>query len=148
MCEMRRLTEYQELVEGIYTQISYQFQTDRESNAAEIAHHLVKTEASCVSKRSVRSPELVFDNITGVSKQYFSCVFLTFDDVGYHSRQVIQQFPFASAKRRLIGNLEEISDDFASLPIKAAIRETNLLQARKNFRDLLCENESGKMNQN
>src|SRR5688572_7430476 len=147
MRQMRCLTEYQELVEGIYTQIGYQFQSDREPNTAEIAHHLVEREASRVTQSSVRSPELVFDNITRVSKQYFSCFFLAFDDVGYHSRQVIQQLAFASAKRGLVRDLEEISDNFASLSIKAAIGQTDLLKSGKNLCDLFRKNESRKMDQ-
>src|SRR5689334_19458966 len=42
VCEVRRLAEYQELVEGVYTEPTDQFQPHGETNAAEVIHCLVE----------------------------------------------------------------------------------------------------------
>src|SRR5688500_13119862 len=148
MREVRLVSEYQVLVEGIYTQIGYQLQTNRQTNAAQIAHHLVESEAPRVSKRSIRPPKLVFDNISGVPKQYFSCFLLALDHVGYHSRQVIQQFGLCPSKRRLVGDLEEVSDDLAPFPIESAVSQAYLLKTGKYFCDLFRQNQAGEVNEN
>src|SRR3984957_5274044 len=46
MGQMRQLTEYQELVEGIYTQAWDQFQADAQTHPAQKIHRLVKREAA------------------------------------------------------------------------------------------------------
>src|SRR4051812_25423385 len=112
---MRGLRKYQELVEGIYTQTSDQFQPDGQAHAAQVVHGLVKRQAARVPQGAVRTPQLVFDNIARVAKQDTARLCLTFDDMAYHAQQLIEQFLFRSAQSRLVGNLEEITHHLAPL---------------------------------
>src|ERR1035437_2704930 len=68
--EVRRLTEYQELVEGIYTEAGQQLQPDGEPNPTQQIHRLVRGQSSSVPQLAVRPPKLVLDNITGVAQQH------------------------------------------------------------------------------
>src|SRR5690606_7889074 len=68
--QMRELAEYQELVEGIYTQATDEFQTHREPEPTQIVHSLVERQAAREPQRPVRPPELVLDNIPGVPQQH------------------------------------------------------------------------------
>src|ERR1039458_9722052 len=68
--EVRRLTEYQELVESVYTEPRQQLQPHGQPNSAEQVHRLVGGEAAGVPQRSVRTPKLVLNNITSVAQQH------------------------------------------------------------------------------
>src|ERR1035437_7998075 len=70
--EVRRLTEYQELVECVYTEARQQLQPDGQPNAAQKIHRFVGREAASVPQRSIGAPKLVLNNITGVAQQYMT----------------------------------------------------------------------------
>src|SRR2546423_10716548 len=79
MSEVRQLTKNQELVESIYTETAYQFQTDSQSHAAHVVHRFIEAQAACISQRAIGTPELVFNNITRIAQQDSSRFFFALD---------------------------------------------------------------------
>lgn len=90
MAEVRQLTKYQELVESIYTETAYQFQTDSQSHAAQIIHRFFEAQAACISQRAKGTPELVFHNITRIAQQNPSRFFFALDYMSYDAHEVIK----------------------------------------------------------
>src|SRR5438105_15784683 len=88
--EVRQLTKYQELVESIYTETAYQFQTDSQSHAAQIIHRFIEAQAACISQRAIGTPELVFNNITRIAQQYSARFFFALDYMSYDAYEVIK----------------------------------------------------------
>src|SRR3954466_1826178 len=99
---MRGLREDQELVEGIYTEAADQFQPDGQTHAAQIVHRLVEREASSIPQRAVRAPQLVFDNITRITKEDTPRFLLPLDHMAHHADQLIEEILLRPAQRGLI----------------------------------------------
>src|SRR5439155_8118688 len=110
-----------------YTEGGDQFQPYRQSHAAQIIHRLVEREAASVAKSSVCAPELVLDNITGITKQDAPRLRFSLDDVTDNSQQLVEQLLLRSAKRGLVRDLEEVADDLTALAVKSTIRQPHLL---------------------
>src|SRR5579864_4638193 len=60
--KVRRLTEYQELVEGIYTEARQQLQPHGQPHSTQQIHRFVGGKAAGVPQRSIRTPKLVLNN--------------------------------------------------------------------------------------
>src|ERR1035437_4244799 len=142
---MRGLRKDQELVEGIYTEATDQFQSNGQTHAAQIVHRFVERQASRLSQRAVCSPELVLDNITGITQQDAPRFLLPFDHVAHHVDQLIEQVLLRPAERRLIGNLEEVPDDLRPLTIQASVREPHLLKASQHPPNFLRQHQPRQM---
>src|SRR5215212_2832640 len=144
---MRRLAENQELVEGVYTQASDQFQTDGQSYPAEVVHCLVEGEAAGISKGAVSSPELVFDNISRLTKQYPPRLLLPLDHVSHDSHQLVEELLLRLPERGLVRDLEEVAHHLTPLAVQPAIGEAHLLQSGQHLSDLFREHEARQMDQ-
>src|SRR5688500_11008431 len=144
---MCRLAKNQELVEGIYTETCYQVQTDRQSNAAEEVHRFLERETPRVPQGPVRPPELVFDNIASIPQEHTPGFFLALDHMPDDADEMVEQLFLRSSERGLVRHLEEVADDFASLAVQPAVRESHLLQTREDLADLLGEHEAGEMDE-
>src|SRR5918992_2613306 len=91
VCQVRGLRKNQELVEGVYTKAGDQFQPHGQTHAAEVTHRLVEREATGVTQGPVRAPEFVFNNVSGVAKQYPSCLLLALDHLLHNMIEMIEQ---------------------------------------------------------
>src|SRR5215217_5855693 len=111
---MRGLRKNQELVEGIYTESGDQFQTNGQSDATQIIHRLVEREAARMTQRAVRTPQFVFDNIPGITKQDSSGFLFALDDVSNDPEQLIEKLFFRSPQCRLVRDLEVVADNLTS----------------------------------
>src|SRR5205085_12252487 len=90
MTEVRQMTKNQKLVESIYTETAYQFQTDSQSHAAQIIHRFIEAQAACISQRAIGTPELVFNNITRIAQQNPPRFFFALDYMSYDAYEVIK----------------------------------------------------------
>src|SRR6202045_1143170 len=90
IAEVSQLTKYQELVESIYTETAYQFQTDSQSHAAQVVHRFFEAQAACITQRAKGAPKLVFYNITRIAQQYSTRFFFTLDYMSYDAHEVIK----------------------------------------------------------
>src|SRR5687767_656941 len=147
MSEVRQLTENQELVEGIYTETAYQFQTDSQSHAAQVVHRFIEAQAACIAERTECPPQLVFHNITRIAQQYPPRFFFALYYMSYDAYAVIESLAFCTTYARLVGNLEEISHHFAAFAVHPAVGQAHLLEPRQDLADLLGQHQSGKVDE-
>src|ERR687892_211476 len=109
VCQVRGLRKNQELVEGIYTKAGDQFQPHGQTHATEVTHRLVEREATGVTQGPVRAPEFVFNNVSGVAKQYPSRLLLVLDHLLHDMIEMIEQVSLRPTQRRLIRDLKEVT---------------------------------------
>src|SRR3569623_489885 len=124
VCSLRK---DQELVEGIYTQASDQFQPNGQPHAAQKVHRFVERQAARVAECSVCPPELVFNNITSVAKQYSPRLLFARDNGAQNLQQLVDDLLLTPTKRGLVRDLEEVADHLTSLAVQAAVGEADLL---------------------
>ena len=96
----------------------------------------------------VRSPYLVFQNVGSLAKQDGASPLLVLDDLNADLAQVIHEIRLALPERRLIRDLEEVSDHLGSLTVEAAVGEADLGYSLQDFVDLFGQHEPGQVNQN
>src|SRR4051812_21638766 len=138
MCGLR---EDQELVEGIYTEAGDQFQTNGQTYTTEVVHRFVEREASRVTQRAIRPPELVFDNITGITQQDTPRFLLPPDPVPPHANQLTQQVLFRTPRVCLVRDLKKVPPPPRPSAVQASIRQAHLLKPRQHSPDLLRQHQ-------
>src|ERR1043166_4040316 len=98
-----------------------------------------------MAQRAIRPPDLVRNDGRRLAEQDLARLLLVLDHLADDLPQVIEQLFFRLAKRRLVRQLEEVSDDLAPLPVQPPKRQSDLGEALQNFADLLRQDESGQV---